>query len=83
MQINEDSKSKQLKMWLDIISEYCKFHRIHTMGITELYNSPISVNAKINRRLSMDALKIIITYMIKNGITISFTIRLQRILYKC
>ena len=37
------------------------------MGVTELFNSAACLNSKINRRLSISDLQIVVEYMVKNG----------------
>ena len=46
--------------------------KVYEVGVTELYNSAACVNSKINRRLSLDALKVVVDFMVKNGFA-SFT----------
>ena len=68
LQKNAEVRNKQLMMWSDFICAYCQFNKIHTIGITELYNSSICVNNTIERRMSLEFLNVLLEYMIKSGI---------------
>lgn len=56
-----------MKMWSDLILAYCKKRTLYSIPMNELYNSPLCINNEINRRLSMDSLKQITDWMIKNS----------------
>jgi len=50
-------------MWADLIVSYAKSKGIYEMSLNELYSSPICHNKDINRKLSLDSLKIVVEYM--------------------
>lgn len=55
-------------MWGDLILEYCRFHKIHEMDVEEaLSASPLFNNKQINRKLSAEALKLIMKDLIASG----------------
>lgn len=55
-------------MWCDLILEYCRFHKIHEMDVEEaLSESPLFNNKQINRKLSAEALKLIMKELIASG----------------
>ena len=56
-----------MKMWSDMIVSYAKSRGFHSISLSELYNSPICLNAEINRRLSMDSVIQVIDWMSKNS----------------
>ena len=53
-------------MWSDLILAFCKQKGVYTMSLGELYASPICQNSDLNRRLSMDSLKKVVTWMTTN-----------------
>ena len=55
-----------MKMWSDSILAFCKHKGVYTISLGELYASPICHNTEINRRLSMDSLKKVTTWMSAN-----------------
>jgi len=52
-----------MKMWSDLLLSWAKSKREYQFPLQELYESPVCVNKEINRRLSMDALHQVISYM--------------------
>lgn len=55
-------------MWCDLILEYCRFHKIHELDVEEaLSESPLFNNKQINRKLSAEALKLIMKELIASG----------------
>ena len=54
-------------MWSDLILAYCKHKGIYTISLGELYASEICQNNQINRRLSMDSLQKVCTWMQANN----------------
>jgi len=71
IQINSDTRDKQLKLWQELICKYSEAHKIHTWGLSELQASEVCVNNNINRRLSPKDFNSVIDYMIKTGIFLS------------
>ena len=53
-------------MWSDLILSYCRHQGTYSIALGELYNSPVCQNAEINRRLSMDNIKKVCTWMQAN-----------------
>ena len=43
-------------MWSDLILGYTKSKGLYAISLSELYASPVCVNAEINRRLSMEGI---------------------------
>ena len=54
-------------MWSDLLVDYAKNKQLYSISLGELYASELCNNTKINRRLSMDALRQIIDWMAKHG----------------
>ena len=55
-----------MKMWSDLILAFAKHKGVYTMSLGELYASTVCNNGGINRRLSMDDLKKVATWMVTN-----------------
>lgn len=54
-------------MWSDIILNYTKSKGLYSISLGELYNAPITQNAEINRRLSLDSIRQVCEWMQKNS----------------
>ncbi|CDW78292.1 UNKNOWN [Stylonychia lemnae] len=66
IQLNYDTRERQMKMWSDLILAYSKSKGLYSISLGELYNSPITQNSEINRRLSMDSILQVSEWMTKN-----------------
>ena len=66
IQKNVDTRERQMKMWSDLILGYCKHRGLYQISLGELYASPICQNDSISRRISMESLKKICTWMGQN-----------------
>lgn len=55
-----------MRMWSDSILTYCKSKGLYSISLGELYASEICSNPAINRKLSMDSLEQICTWMGSN-----------------
>eukprot|EP00831_Metopus_contortus_P081136 TRINITY_DN8461_c0_g2_i2.p1 TRINITY_DN8461_c0_g2~~TRINITY_DN8461_c0_g2_i2.p1 ORF type:complete len:183 (+),score=36.22 TRINITY_DN8461_c0_g2_i2:206-754(+) len=67
LQINNDTKDKQLKLWQELMCKYSEMHKVHAWGTTELFSSELCVNKEINRRLSRKDFDEILGYLVKSG----------------
>ena len=67
VQVNSDTRGKQLKLWQELISRYSEANKIHTWGVTELYNSELCCNAEADRRLSKHDFDVLMEYLISSG----------------
>ena len=56
-----------MKMWSDLILDFTKSRNLYSISLGELYASELCQNNKINRRLSMESLRQIIDWMVKNN----------------
>lgn len=57
-----------MKLWCDLILDYCRFYKIHELDLEEaLSTSPMFNNKTINRRLNMETLKHIFSELIAHG----------------
>ncbi|KAF2073009.1 hypothetical protein CYY_005687 [Polysphondylium violaceum] len=64
-----DTRKKQFQMWRDLILQYCSSLKIYELDLLESIksNSILFFNQKINRRLSIESLKLIIQDIVDNG----------------
>jgi len=53
-------------MWSDIILSYCKSQGLHSISLGQLYDSELCNNQSIKRRLSMNDIKAVGTWMQNN-----------------
>ena len=67
IQVNNDTRDKQLKLWQELICNYSEANKIHTWGINELHSSELCANKNANRKLSKRDFDTIIDYLIKTG----------------
>ncbi len=72
IQLNLDTKERQMKMWSDLILAYTKSKGLYSISLNELYCSPVCVNQDINRRLPMDGIHKVIEWMKANSNTPPF-----------
>ena len=67
IQLNDDTKSVQFRLWQELISKYSEAKKIHTWGVTELFGSELCYNKELNRRLTRSDFDVVLEYMIKSG----------------
>jgi ESCRT-II complex subunit VPS25 len=67
LQPNEKTRFKQLDAWCDLVVNYCKQNRQFELDISEAQNSDLFTNKKIDRKLSIDFIELIIDELKKIG----------------
>ena len=67
LQINEKTRLKQLEAWCDLIILYCKQNRIFILDLIESQSSDLFYNKKIDRKLALDFIRLIIDELVKSG----------------
>ena len=67
IQLNNETKATQLKLWEELISKYSEAKKIHTWGVTELLGSEVCYNRELNRRLTKSDFDVVLEAMIKSG----------------
>ncbi|XP_014782407.1 vacuolar protein-sorting-associated protein 25 [Octopus bimaculoides] len=67
IQPNFDTRKKQLEAWCYLILDYCKYHKIYCLDVTESQSSVLFYNKKLNRKLSTDSLMTILDELKKKG----------------
>lgn len=65
IQKHTETKKKQLLMWNELILKFCKDNKVWRLSKSDLLEN-MGKNDKINRRLSLDAIDIIISSMVEN-----------------
>eukprot|EP01130_Rhizamoeba_saxonica_P008203 TRINITY_DN3316_c0_g1_i2.p1 TRINITY_DN3316_c0_g1~~TRINITY_DN3316_c0_g1_i2.p1 ORF type:complete len:121 (+),score=15.76 TRINITY_DN3316_c0_g1_i2:65-427(+) len=59
LQVNLNSRTKQLNIWVDIVLGYFRCHRIYELSTDAFYDLQLFNNTKIRRRLNRDFITII------------------------
>ena len=67
VQVNSDTRDKQLKLWQELICAYSEANKIHTWGVNELHASELCCNKMSNRKLSRKDFDIVVEYLVKTG----------------
>ena len=67
IQINEKTRLKQLEAWCDLIILYCKQNRIFILDLVESQLSDLFYNKKIDRKLSLDFIRLIVDELVRSG----------------
>ena len=67
LQVNNDTRDKQLKLWQELVCNYSEANKTHSWGITELYSSEVCVNKVINRRIAKKDFDAVVEFLIKTG----------------
>ena len=67
LQVNEDTKKKQLDAWCDLVLTYSKHNRIFQLDLAESQSTELFMNKKIDRKCSTDLVNVIVDELIKRG----------------
>lgn len=62
IQINADTRLKQLNMWANLTKDFCKANKIWRISKT-FFKENVGKNESINRRLTQEGIDIIFSYM--------------------
>ncbi|VDN95115.1 unnamed protein product [Brugia pahangi] len=57
------TREKQLEAWSRLVVDYCQFHKIYTVDLTDISNSELFVNSALNRKLSLDGVRVVFDYL--------------------
>mmetsp|Transcript_45525 Transcript_45525/g.87042 ORF Transcript_45525/g.87042 Transcript_45525/m.87042 type:complete len:178 (-) Transcript_45525:1465-1998(-) len=60
-----DTREKQVKLWMDLILQYCRYHKIFVINVKEGF--PLFSNEEIHRRLNQEAQGVIINALVAGG----------------
>ncbi len=67
LQINEDTKRKQLDAWCDLVLNYCKHNRIFQLDASDYQNFELFSNKKIDRKCSPELVNVIFDELVRRG----------------
>jgi ESCRT-II complex subunit VPS25 len=62
-----ETREKQVKLWGDLIVQYCEHYNIYTLNVDEVLNSPLFNNTNIQRRIQKDCAFYFFNEMVKQG----------------
>lgn len=65
IQPNLETRKAQLEAWRSLILDYCQSQNIHQLHLRDWLNKPPFCNDTIDRRLSLDSLKLIINSLVE------------------
>ncbi|ONM39647.1 Vacuolar protein sorting protein 25 [Zea mays] len=60
-----ETREKQVQLWKDLILDYCRSQKIHTISLEEDF--PLFSNAKIERSLSYEAKEVFLAALVSEG----------------
>ncbi|KAJ1504910.1 Vacuolar protein-sorting-associated protein 25, partial [Coelomomyces lativittatus] len=67
LQPHSATKEKQIKLWLDLIREYCSLNRIFTFDADKYLELELFKNKSISRSLSIDFFHILLAQGVQQG----------------
>uniref|UniRef100_H2ZVP6 Vacuolar protein-sorting-associated protein 25 n=1 Tax=Latimeria chalumnae TaxID=7897 RepID=H2ZVP6_LATCH len=71
LQPNVDTWQKQLTAWCSLILSYCRHHKLYALTVMEAQESPLFNNKKMQRKLSMETILVVLEELRKKGYLIS------------
>uniref|UniRef100_A0A8D0BM05 Vacuolar protein-sorting-associated protein 25 n=1 Tax=Salvator merianae TaxID=96440 RepID=A0A8D0BM05_SALMN len=67
LQPNVDTRQKQLTAWCSLVLSYCRVNKIYTMTIAEAQESPLFNNWKLQRKLPLESILVVLEELRKKG----------------
>ncbi|XP_043910628.1 vacuolar protein-sorting-associated protein 25 isoform X2 [Protopterus annectens] len=67
LQPNADTRQKQLTAWCSLVLSYCRYNKLYTLNVMEIQESPVFSNKKIQRKLSMESVQVVLEELKKKG----------------
>ena len=67
LQINEDTKRKQLEAWCDLVLAYCQRKRIFQLDLVQAQSNELFNNRKIDRKCPLDLQVAIVEHLVKQN----------------
>ncbi|XP_072502677.1 vacuolar protein-sorting-associated protein 25 [Notamacropus eugenii] len=67
LQPNVDTRQKQLAAWCSLVLSFCRLHRQSSMTVMEAQESPLFNNNKLQRKLPMESIQIVLEELRKKG----------------
>lgn len=57
------TREKQLEAWSGLVVDYCQFHKIYTLDVSDISNSELFVNTALNRKLPLEGVRAVFDYL--------------------
>ncbi|XP_058036338.1 vacuolar protein-sorting-associated protein 25 isoform X2 [Ahaetulla prasina] len=67
LQPNVDTRQKQLTAWCSLVLSYCRLNKLYTMTVPEAQESPLFNNWKLQRKLSLESILVVLEELRKKG----------------
>ncbi|OKL60113.1 hypothetical protein UA08_04628 [Talaromyces atroroseus] len=63
LQPNAQTRQAQMRRWANLISEWCRYHRMFRLSLTDATDSPLFHNARMRKRVGVQDARTIIDWM--------------------
>ncbi|XP_060059435.1 vacuolar protein-sorting-associated protein 25 isoform X1 [Erinaceus europaeus] len=67
LQPNMDTRQKQLAAWCSLVLSFCRLHKQSSMTVMEAQESPLFNNVKLQRKLPVESIQIVLEELRKKG----------------
>ncbi|CAH1788791.1 unnamed protein product [Owenia fusiformis] len=67
LQPNMSTQAKQIEGWTNLVLSYCRHSKLYTLDVNEAHSSQLFHNKSIERKLSIEAIYIILEELRKKG----------------
>ncbi|XP_051014638.1 vacuolar protein-sorting-associated protein 25 isoform X2 [Acomys russatus] len=67
LQPNVDTRQKQLAAWCSLVLSFCRLHKQPSMTVMEAQESPLFNNVKLQRKLPVESIQIVLEELRKKG----------------
>ncbi|QKX55831.1 uncharacterized protein TRUGW13939_02929 [Talaromyces rugulosus] len=66
LQPNALTRQRQMKLWADLIVDWCRYHRTFRLSLVDAVDLPLFYNARMRKRVGMQDARTIIDWMAKS-----------------
>lgn len=66
LQPNALTRQRQMKLWADLIVDWCRYHRTFRLSLVDAVDLPLFHNARMRKRIGMQDARTIIDWMAKS-----------------
>ncbi|XP_023612667.1 vacuolar protein-sorting-associated protein 25 isoform X2 [Myotis lucifugus] len=67
LQPNVDTRQKQLAAWCSLVLSFCRLHKQASMTVMEAQESPLFNNVKLQRKLPMESIQVVLEELRKKA----------------
>ncbi|TFK10719.1 Cytosolic carboxypeptidase 6 [Platysternon megacephalum] len=67
LQPNVDTRQKQMTAWCSLVLSYCRLNKQYTMTLMEAQESPLFNNRKLQRKLPVESIQVVLEELRKKG----------------